>query len=270
MCLHISLNNSKLGDHIPSVNLVPGVSCRPDAPCFGKKCYACKGRFLFENVQKSLWGNWDFWNENPDEYMSGVSDASATARYFRWHSAGDIPSPGYFEAMVWVAEKNPETHYLAFTKQFEIVNAYLDEHDGVLPENLHVVFSYWGSEFVPDNPYNLPTAHVRFDPYRSKDPNVIPLVKTMKKLTAEFKKVVAGKLATIKRWVGLGNAEDAQKAISAKMSEQQVLIDKAMEPYNGNIPKNAFECPGFCGDCVLGEKCCFKMKRGDAVVFNEH
>lgn len=36
---YISLNNSKLGDFIPSVNLPPVKTCRPDAPCKGL-CYA--------------------------------------------------------------------------------------------------------------------------------------------------------------------------------------------------------------------------------------
>ncbi len=205
--LHVSLNNSKLGDHIPSVNLVPGVSCRTNAPCFGTKgCYACKGRFKFANVQKSLWDNWALWANKPAEYMSGIIAAAKDAGFFRWHSAGDIPSPEYLAMMVWVAERCPTTEFLAFTKQTELVNAYLDAHKGILPKNLHIVFSHWGNEFVPYNPYNLPTAHVRF-----KD-----------------------------------------------------------EGKNAPIPGNAFECPGFCGDCVKSRETCFKMKRGEAVVFNEH
>ena len=268
MCLHISLNNSKLGDHIPSVNQVPGVTCRPDAPCFGKKCYACKGRFLFANVQKTMWDNYDMWVNTPMEYFNGIIDASKGVEFFRWHSAGDIPSIAYFKSMVWVAERCPTTEFLAFTKQYEIVNEYLDAHKGILPKNLHIVFSHWGNEFVPENPYNLPTAHVRFDPFRSKDPNVVPLVKDLKKLFTEFKKILAGKLATIMRF---GNdAPSAEKTVTGLIGKLKAKIEEAMKPYNGNIPENAFECPGFCGDCVLGEKCCFKMKPGEAVVFNEH
>lgn len=48
---------------------------------------------------------------------------------------------------------------LAFTKMFDIVNNWLEAHDGVLPENLHVMFSLWPGVVVP-NPYNIPTCTI--------------------------------------------------------------------------------------------------------------
>lgn len=37
-----------------------------------------------------------------------------------------------------------------------------------------------------------------------------------------------------------------------------------------NIPEEAIECSGFCGNCVGGEQNCWKLKKGEAVVFNQH
>ena len=56
---HISLSNSKLGS-IPSINLPPIVTCRPDAPC-KSTCYACNGRFRFKNVKQTLESNLEEW-----------------------------------------------------------------------------------------------------------------------------------------------------------------------------------------------------------------
>lgn len=60
--------------------------------------------------------------------------------------------------MVKVAEQNTGTDYLAFTKKWEIVNAFIDA-GGVIPGNLHVVFSAWG-DLLPDNPHGMPVAYV--------------------------------------------------------------------------------------------------------------
>lgn len=140
--LHISKNNSKLGQNIPSVNLPPVITCPHNAPCF-KKCYARKGRFRFSSVQKAMNENWELWQTAPEEYEKGIIKAAMLALFFRWHSAGDIPSMAYLEMMVRVADACHRTKFLAFTKQYDIVNTWLDEH-GNFPENLTVVFSVWG------------------------------------------------------------------------------------------------------------------------------
>jgi uncharacterized protein YuzB (UPF0349 family) len=36
------------------------------------------------------------------------------------------------------------------------------------------------------------------------------------------------------------------------------------------IPENAFKCSKFCGKCVFGEKNCWALKHGEAVVFDKH
>ena len=36
------------------------------------------------------------------------------------------------------------------------------------------------------------------------------------------------------------------------------------------IPKNAMECNGFCGDCVFTNSHCWRMQKGDSVVFKKH
>lgn len=157
--VHISCSVSKLGANIPSVNLPVGVTCRPDAPCF-KKCYARRGRFCFQRNREYLENNLKIWNRAPEQFEYEIGASAFFHRYFRWHSSGDIPDVRYLEMMVRVAGSRPDTRFLAFTKKYEMVNAHIDAH-GALPGNLVVVLSVWGN-FVPENPHNLPTAHIRF------------------------------------------------------------------------------------------------------------
>ena len=157
--VHISRGVTKLGTNMPSVSLPPVLTCREDAPCFSR-CYARRGRFAFPHNKSLLQTNLDIWNEDPVAFERDVIIAAFPSRFFRWHSAGDIPDLRYLGMMARVAQSIPETRFLCFTKKHELVNEYIAAY-GELPGNLIIVFSAWG-DFLPDNPYNLPVAYVRF------------------------------------------------------------------------------------------------------------
>ena len=163
MSVKISRSNSKLGI-IPSVNLPPVTTCRAGAPCI-KECYALKGRFRFSGVKENMVYNYELYRRNPAEYFQGVKEAInngfVSYSYFRWHAAGDIVDKQYLEGMIQIARELPQTSFLAFTKKYELVNEYLDD-GGIVPENLHIVFSAWGDSWHVDNPYEFPIAFVRF------------------------------------------------------------------------------------------------------------
>lgn len=78
--------------------------------------------------------------------------------------SGDIPDAAFFKAMVSYAACCPQTQFLCFTKQFEIVNDYIaGARKGYrLSDNLHVIFSEWPG-FEIENPYNLPTSTIYQD-----------------------------------------------------------------------------------------------------------
>lgn len=157
--VHISKGVTKLGAGIPSVSLPPVCTCRPGAAC-AAKCYARKGRWRFPHNAELLQNNLNIWNEDPGAFQRDVIISAFHSRFFRWHSAGDIPDMKYLEMMVDTAKRLPDTRFLCFTKKFEMVNEYLNIHKS-FPENLRMVFSAWGS-FIPENPHNLPMAYVRF------------------------------------------------------------------------------------------------------------
>lgn len=154
----ISPGNTKMGA-IPSVSLPPVVTCPKNCPCT-KKCYAAKLCRIYPSVKKAYKNNLDVLNDDWGEYWRQVRHAVSMTRYFRFHVAGDIPNAGYFKEMVITAKQNPHTEILAFTKQYDIINNFINVAGGI-PQNLHIIFSEWEGMITP-NPHKLPTAAVIF------------------------------------------------------------------------------------------------------------
>ena len=147
---------------ISSVSLPPVITCPKGAPC-AAKCYAAKLCRIYPSVRAAYQNNLDILNENWNEYWRQVRAAVSVARFFRFHVSGDIPNAAYFKEIVITAIQNPHTEILAFTKQYDIVNNYIDVFRS-LPSNLHIIFSRWDSAWNVHihNPHNLPMSAVIF------------------------------------------------------------------------------------------------------------
>lgn len=156
--ISISPGNVKMGA-IPSVSLPACITCNPAAPCF-KKCYAAKLERIYKNTRNAYARNLEILQTEPAHYWLQVKAAASVARYFRYHVSGDIPNGHYLKMMVQTARDLPGTVFLAFTKQFPIVNDYLND-GGTIPENLKIIFSNWGA-WKCENPHGLPTSEVIF------------------------------------------------------------------------------------------------------------
>lgn len=152
----ISHGNSKMGA-IPSVSLPACVTCNPSAPCF-KKCYAMRLERRYKTVSNAYARNLEIWANDPGAYWLQVRAAASMTRFFRFHVSGDIPNMLYFIDMVLTAKQQPGTVFLAFTKQYNIVNQYLNDGNAI-PANLKIIFSNWGA-WKCDNPHNLPVCEV--------------------------------------------------------------------------------------------------------------
>lgn len=157
----ISNGNSKMGA-IPSVSLPAIITCNPSAPCArpGSPCYALKLARLYSRTRDAYQNNLDILEEDPASYWLQVKAAAMVTRYFRYHVSGDLPSAAYFNNMVDLARDLPCTTFLAFTKQYQIVNDYLSA-GGVIPSNLIIIFSNWNS-WKCENPHGLPVCEVIF------------------------------------------------------------------------------------------------------------
>ncbi len=152
----ISTGNSKMGA-IPSVSLPACITCNPDAPCF-KLCYAAKISRIYKTVNAAYKRNLDILKADSGAYWLQVKAAASMARFFRYHVSGDIPNAAYFEMMIQTARDLPNTNFLAFTKQYNIVNEYING-GGTIPKNLKVIFSNWGS-WKCENAHNLPVCEI--------------------------------------------------------------------------------------------------------------
>lgn len=155
--LSVSNANSKMGN-VKSISMPRVVTCAPDVPC-AKMCYV--GHFDWRRTVRDAYeNNLNLWLTDPDSFEQQVIAAAYGSFYFRWHVSGDIISQDYLAMMCRVARKLPHTHFLAFTKQYGIVNGYLDAKKKI-PKNLHILFSEWPG-YNMDNTYNLPVAYVSF------------------------------------------------------------------------------------------------------------
>ena len=174
--VQISTSVSKLGESIPTVNLPPIITCRPDAPggkCAkeGGGCYAMRGHFTLPRIKNRLMENLKAYRENPKLFFEMLAHAFDNYKYARYFSSGDIVDEQFLKGMCWVARKCKTTKFLCFTKKYELVNKYIEDGH-VIPKNLKIVFSAW-RDFVPENPYNLPMTFVRF-PGKVESNNLIP------------------------------------------------------------------------------------------------
>lgn len=160
----ISKGNAKMGN-IPSVSLPPVITCAKDCAC-AKDCYAVKLCRIYKNVKQSYDKNLSIYRNDCAGYWKQIDTVLKASRFFRFHVAGDIVDMRYFNNMTIVALNNPHCEILVFTKQYNIVNMYLNDYD--IPQNLHIIFSAWDG-MPMDNPYNLPVSHVIF-----KDTEIMP------------------------------------------------------------------------------------------------
>ena len=165
MHVYVSNGNGKMGK-VMNLSLPPVLSCRDDAPCV-KDCYAMKSYRMYPVVRNAWDSNLKIW-KGDKEYYDWESPGEARAffenslkaqlrsqkpRFFRWHVGGDIPDARYFMMMMVVAERFPQTRFLAFTKQYDIIA----ESKMVPPSNLSIVLSAWPG-YTLNNPKELPIA----------------------------------------------------------------------------------------------------------------
>jgi hypothetical protein len=137
----ISKGNRKLGT-VMNVSTSPRTSCPEGVPC-ASDCYAQKAFRMYPATRKAWTRNARIAKRHPDTYFSQIAArvAKVKPRLFRWHVAGDILSTDYLRGMCQIAAENPNTHFLAFTKAFDVVNHYEDRQ--AIPKNMVIIFSAW-------------------------------------------------------------------------------------------------------------------------------
>lgn len=135
---------------IPAQACGVGSKLRGVAGSICSKCYALKGRYVFNSVKKALARRLEslthpLW---VDSMAFLINHASVNV--FRWHDSGDIQSLQHLENIVEVCKKTPDVRHWLPTREYAIVTEYKAKH-GSFPDNLNVRLS----AYMMDGP--LPT-----------------------------------------------------------------------------------------------------------------
>ena len=156
--VRISTGNDKLGN-IANVSLLPIVTCDKSLSCAKcKQCYAWRFTRLYPSTQKA-WAHNTKLAKNVDKFFASLYYQLQVdePRRFRWHVAGDCPTPQYVEGVIDLAEMVPETRFVIFTKRYNWWTKSLSLRRA--PSNLSIYLSAWpGVKFA--NPLRLPVAWV--------------------------------------------------------------------------------------------------------------
>lgn len=158
----ISKGNRKIG-RVMNVSLPPVMTCANCAECMFY-CYDVKACLQYpETVIDARIRNLAILMQDRDDYFARIDAAMSRRRknkYFRWHVAGDIIDADYFARMLDNARRHPDFIIWTYTKNYDVVNAYIAEHGrDAIPANFTVMFSEWrGLEMR--NPYGLPEFRV--------------------------------------------------------------------------------------------------------------
>ena len=162
---HITEGNEKTGKAW-NYNMSIELTCSHACECYKKGlCYACSGCYQFTRNQMVYTENVAyFFNHSIAEIVETFQfaiDCNPTIKLFRFFTCGDIPNSKFIKIMVKLAINNPDIEFWTYTKKYQLINTYIDEH-GNLPDNLTVIFSHWlnsdGSYFPMNNPNNMPTS----------------------------------------------------------------------------------------------------------------
>lgn len=153
----LSKGNSKIGN-IMNISLTPIKSCIGLENVCAKDCYAMKAYKQYPNTRKAWDANYIMATDFPELFFLHIHNelCKYKGKYFRWHVAGDFLSREYYARCCKLALEFPQIRFLAFTKQYDIVNYFADKK--MIPsENFNVVFSSWPA-YKMDNPHNFPVA----------------------------------------------------------------------------------------------------------------
>ena len=124
--ISISNGNSKMG-HIPSVSLPPIITCTNCDSC-AQKCYANKLCRIYPSVKNAYNRNLEILKADRENYFDQIKATAKISAFFRFHVSGDIIDIDYFSRMCKLSRDCKNTKFLVFTKNYNVVNEYLNNH----------------------------------------------------------------------------------------------------------------------------------------------
>jgi len=104
-------------------------------------CYACKGRYMFANVQNALQRRLDAFTNDPhwEDYMVELIRRKEKSGFFRWHDSGDLQSMAHLLAIIEIADRLPDIRFWLPTREVGLMRQFVREYGAhAIPDNLTI------------------------------------------------------------------------------------------------------------------------------------
>lgn len=141
------------GYSLPAAVCITGAKLRaastPEKPTICGGCYAMKGRYVFDNVQRAMYRrlhclDHPLWADAFAERLNRIAANKRTNKSardsFRWHDSGDIRSVAHLVAICRVAELVPAMRFWLPTREYRIVVDFVTAGHAI-PGNLNIRLS---------------------------------------------------------------------------------------------------------------------------------
>jgi hypothetical protein len=126
----------------PAYRCIKGTLLRkiPNSICF--KCYAMKGRYIFDNVKAAMEKRFDSL-QHPlwVDAMTFLINKKEKSGFFRWHDSGDLQGTWHLKKICQIAENLPHITFWLPTREYAIVSDYIEKEGNVIPPNLTIRLS---------------------------------------------------------------------------------------------------------------------------------
>ncbi len=108
--------NTKLGAGVYTFSIPAKKTCPDQSKTCARVCYAARGRYYTDAVQKSLQANHAATKRSDFDRLASAELITKKAKLVRWHPAGDLHSPAYAKAVVRIFRTCPETTFWLYTR----------------------------------------------------------------------------------------------------------------------------------------------------------
>lgn len=109
--------------------------------CFNS-CYVTQAYIQYKDTNISHLRNLLIFITNKAKFIEDIKDYTTIYNVFRFNTSGDIFNAEYMEAIIEIANNNEDCKYYLYTKNFELVEKYLQAD--LIPANLNLNLSLYG------------------------------------------------------------------------------------------------------------------------------
>ncbi len=235
--------NSKTGKKCWTTSLIPIADCHNCKGCW-KECYDILNVCFQPLVQNDRARNSAIHKVNPALYWEQVDEQvkAKKATELRVNVGGDSNYTDFVH-IGKLGLENSECDILFFTKEYEDLNRYIDEHIAEYPDNygfphnVTPLISRWPG-VTCNNPYNVPESHVLYADGSTTAP--------------------------------ISNELRSKIDLLVTMPETEGRMKLLLDIIVMMREEGMYYCGGNCSECHFNKEGCWRLKKGEHVIFPAH